>query len=312
MDYRDIWLSKKFGVFNHYLYSVQNNPDSPNSKGHAATDWDSCVNDLDVSLIARNLHEMNAGYYFITLMQGRKYMAAPNSVYDSITGCSPGEACSKRDIVLDLYEELSKYNIDLFLYFTGDGPYIDEEDGKKFGFIEPRDKNLNLDFVKKWTAVLEEYAVRYGDKVKGWWIDGCYREYFGYNDKLLGYYYDACKKGNPDALVATNCGVREKLFKNHDRDDYTPGEFNDFTYIPSSRFCYGAQAQILAPLGEKTAGIYSGWGSPGLVRDKEYMLDYIKKVNSAGGVVTVDIALYRDGSFDPAQAELLKYVGNNL
>ena len=38
---------------------------------------------------------------------------------------------------------------------------------------------MNDEFIEKWASVLEEYAVRYGDKVKGWWIDGCY-DYFGY------------------------------------------------------------------------------------------------------------------------------------
>ncbi len=26
----------------------------------------------------------------------------------------------------------------------------------------------------KYASVLEEYAMRYGENVKGWWIDGCY------------------------------------------------------------------------------------------------------------------------------------------
>ena len=29
-------------------------------------------------------------------------------------------------------------------------------------------------FAQRWGSVLKEYAVRYGDKVKGWWVDGCY------------------------------------------------------------------------------------------------------------------------------------------
>ena len=29
-------------------------------------------------------------------------------------------------------------------------------------------------WVERWARVLECFAVRYGAKVKGWWIDGCY------------------------------------------------------------------------------------------------------------------------------------------
>ena len=74
----------------------------------------------------RNLHEMGAGYYVITTMQGRKFMIAPNKTFDRIAGTKTGEACAARDLVQDLYQALSRYGIDLYLYFTGDGPYKDE------------------------------------------------------------------------------------------------------------------------------------------------------------------------------------------
>ena len=58
-------------------------------------------------------------------------------------------------------------------------------------------------FVKNWASVLEELSVRYGEKVRGWWIDGCYDETFlRYDDELMSHYDRAVKKGNPDALVA--------------------------------------------------------------------------------------------------------------
>jgi hypothetical protein len=39
------------------------------------------------------------------------------------------------------------------------------------------------------------------------------------------------------------------------------------------------------------------------------MRDYVKTVNACGGVVTVDVCLYRDGSMDPQQLEVLKDIG---
>ena len=35
------------------------------------------------------------------------------------------------------------------------------------------------------------------------------------------------------------------------------------------------------------------------------MKNYISEVNKNGGVVTVDIKVYADGSFDPEQAEIM-------
>ena len=302
----------KWGVFNHYLNGIQNNSQSPNSQGKE-TDWDTCVKELDVERIAENLHIMGARYYFITVMQAKKYMIAPNKTFDEIAGTKPGEACSTRDLIEDLYQALSKYNIDLYLYYTGDGPYADVPIGKKFGFIEPRDQAITEAFVQKWASVLEEYSVRYGDKVKGWWIDGCYKEYFGYTDELLNYYYKACKKGNPNALVAFNGGIGEDdIFANYIDEDYTCGEQLDFTFIPRQRFYGKTQAHLLAPLGTGEQGIGPGWGSDGLRYDKEYLAEYVQRVHEAGGIMTFDIALYRDGHFDQMQLETLKYVGDKI
>ena len=137
-------------------------------------------------------------------------MIAPNATYDAIADTKPGEACSERDLILDLYEALKKYDIDLCLYYTGDGPYKDVEIGRKFGFAEPRG-TVTMDFVQKWSSVLEEYAVRYGDKIKAWWLDGMYADYFGYTQELMEPYYQAIKMGNPNALVAFNNGVYPEI-----------------------------------------------------------------------------------------------------
>jgi hypothetical protein len=304
---------RKWGVFTHYLYHEQNNPTTEKNQNAGETDWSACVDEFNVDTVARTLAEVGAGYYFITLMQGRKFMAAPNATFDRITGCGPGEACSRRDLPLDLYRALAPHGIDLYLYFTGDGPYKDEREGKAFGFTEPRADGVTLPFVRKWASVLDEYAVRYGSKVNGWWIDGCYREHFKYDEALLQHYCDACKKGNPNAIVALNNGVKKELFKDFANEDFTCGEFNDFLFVPKSRFIDGAQAHILAPLGIAPDG--SEWGSwckPGCKRSKEHMLDYVKRVNAAGGVVTIDVAIYRDGSFDPAQVEVLGCIGESI
>ena len=307
---QDRFYAKKWGVFNHFLYVIQNNPSNPNSYGKQ-TDWDTLVNEFDTETLAKNLHEIGAGYYVITVMQGTKYMIAPNATFDKIAGTKPGEACSKRDLIEDLYQSLSKYGIDLFLYFTGDGPYKNVEEGKKFGFTEPREDGVTRAFVEKWASVLEEYAVRYGDKIKGWWIDGCYKDWFKYTDELLELYYKACKKGNPSALVSLNPGLKDSIELGFTYEDFLCGEQIDFVFIPEQRFYGNAQAHILAPLGvgECTIG---GWGVFGVKRDAEYLTDYIQKVHEAGGVLTIDIGVYRDGKFDEEQKETLKRVGKNV
>jgi len=114
-------------------------------------------------------------------------------------------------------------------------------------------------------------------------------------------------------VVALNDGVKKDLEVDFSNEDFTCGEFNDFTVVPKSRFIEGVQTHILAPLGVSPDGSeWNGWCKPGCKRSREYMLDFVRRVNDAGGVVTIDVAIYRDGSFDPAQVDLLKYIGDHV
>ena len=290
----DRLYQKKWGVFNHYL------PASPD-----------LVETIDTDAIARTLHEIGAGYYVITMMQGRAVLNAPNAAFDRITGHSPGEAAARRDLILDLYDSLSPYGIDLYVYYTGDGPYKNEADGAAFGFTSG---HVTRSFVEKWASVLEEYALRYGDKVCGWWIDGCYQRQLGYDDELLRLYYDAVKRGSPDAVVAFNNGVDHDFVKRGDSlSEFTAGEQVDFAMLPEGRFIDGAQWHMLAPLGLPPEGgnCYEAWCRPGIKYVGAYLREYIDKVNSRGGVVTIDIFMDWTGGtrFDPAQVEALKAMG---
>lgn len=305
MNGQDRLYSRKWGVFTHYLYGTPSLPEAVSGDA----DWNRRVDSVDVKRLAETLHRVGAGYYFITLMQGRKYMLGPNATFDRIAGTKPSEACSRRDLVLELAHELQGYGIDLYLYYTGDGPYMDEAVARRFGFTEPRD-HVTADFVSKWADVLKEYAVRYGELVKGWWIDGCYGEQFHYTQELLEPYYDAVKAGNPDAILACNNGVKTELQKWFRREEFTCGEFEDFLYIPKARFIDGAQAHILAPLGiSKNGHGWGAWAETGCKRSAEHVIEYVKRVNAAGGVVTLDVKIHDDGSFEADQLELLSRLG---
>lgn len=319
---QDAFASKKWGIFTHYIDRLQNNPDMPQSRG-ISTSWDECTAALDVGNIARTLHDVGAGYYFFTVMQGTRYLAAPNETFRKITQTEP---YSKRDLVSELYEKLHKYGIDLCLYYTGDGPYKSEPEGSRFGFSEPRG-HVSDEFVDKWSSVLREYAVRYGDKVTAWWIDGCYTKFLGYNESQLVKYIEACRDGNPDVLVALNSGndiIRGDGGSGSEESEAINdsillpeqtmicGEENEFTYVPRSRFLgkwKNAQAHFLAPLGTASCGIGASWASDGVQCSKEQLAEYIKHVNDVGGVVSIDVILYRDGSFSEKQLEVLDYIG---
>ena len=130
MNAQDRMMQKKWGVFNHYLYSSEKGytdfrGEHPEIIRKMAEEWNEQVDSFDTDLLAKTLHETGCGYYFITVMQGTRFMIAPNEAYCEITGIAPGEGCCRRDLIADIGNSLKKYDIDLYLYYTGDGPHFD-------------------------------------------------------------------------------------------------------------------------------------------------------------------------------------------
>ena len=223
MKRTDRLASKKYGIMVHYLHGMQNGKHSPNNPLPAPTDWDGCVRDFDVDAFAAAVHRSGAGYVFFTLCQVSAYICAPSAVFDEITGGGCVGASTTRDLPMELAHALAKYDIDLYLYFTGDGPQGDCVAAEKFGTLNLTGNRVTEEFVIKWASVMREFAVRYGSLVKGWWIDAGF-DYIGYTDDLLKYYKDAALAGNPDAVIAFNNGVVRLDFDDPDVISLSDGE----------------------------------------------------------------------------------------
>jgi len=217
-----------------------------------------------------------------------------------LTGYKSGEACSTRDLVEDLYQALHKRNIDLMLYWTGDAASHDPQAtaGLKVQFP------VTEEFVQNWADVAAEYGHRYKDKVRGWWVDGCY-SWIGHNSRTLKILADGLRAGNPDRIISFNPGVDPNVHSHSEWEDYTCGEMNSFIDLPTSRFVDGKQWHILSYLG-------SWWGAPGVALTRQQLADYVFTVNELGGVVTIDVMLYRDGDLDRSQLEVLRTLRQKL
>jgi hypothetical protein len=292
----DWFCDARWGVFVHYLWDVQNGGQRTNSLGRA-TAWDECVKEFDTEKFAEQIKEAGAEYVFFTMMQRTRYLIAPNATYDRLTGYKPGEACSTRDLVEDLYHSLDKRGIKLMLYWTGDGP---REDGQAARGMGGWNGKVSDEYVRNWAEVGAEYSKRYGERVRGWWVDGCY-EAIGYNQKHWGIMAAALRSGNPHAIVALNNPQMTRSNSSTTNDDFTTGEQNSFSEIPDSRWRDGVQWHVLSYLGP-------AWGAPGLSYSADGLAHYVSAVNAAGGVVTIDVALFRDGSIDARQLAALKAV----
>ena len=104
-------------MFVHYLWDLQNAPETINSLGKK-TGWDACVREFNVERFADQMKECGAGYVIFTMHQRTRYLIAPNRTFDRLTGYRPGEACSTRDLVADLYTALHKRGIPLMLRYA--------------------------------------------------------------------------------------------------------------------------------------------------------------------------------------------------
>lgn len=308
MSNTDWFRDRKWGVFVHYLHAAQNL-----GAIEGALPWDEHINRLDVKKIARQLHEIGAGYFCLTLQQQDRYLVVPSARHEEIMGMPRGEVTPHRDIVPELYEALAEYDIDLMLYFTGDGPFNDgplddpKHSGVKYGYTT-HEKPVTVEFVKKWASVLEEIAVRYGKMVKGWWLDGCH-PCLEYDEEKWGILADAIHKGNPDAIISYNASIVERVKSFSPLDDYAAGERSWLDEIPSSRFIdNGKQWHIFTYLGysQETFHVHAGWAKPGCRFSKQYLYDFVKAATDREGVVTLDVRMDRYGNFDSEQLETLK------
>jgi F5/8 type C domain-containing protein/alpha-L-fucosidase-like protein len=295
------WLQQAgYGVFVHYLEDLQNNPQQIHSLGRR-TSWDQCVREFDADRFAESMAEAGAGYVIFTMHQRTRFLIAPNTTFDRLTGYRPGEACATRDLVQDLYRALHAKHIPLMLYWTGDGPREDTKAAPALGWKEP----VPVEYVERWASVVKEYGERYGDKVAGWWVDGCY-SFIGYDDQRLGILATALKAGNPRRIIALNPGVQDRVRAYSRYEDFTTGEQNQFLDQPGSRWVDGEQWHILSFLGSGQSRIGAAWAMPGVRYTKQELVDYIADVNRAGGVVSIDVLLFRDGDLDRSQLEVLR------
>ena len=285
------------GIFTHYLDGLQNGF-GPNSQGRN-TSWSECVDEFNVTAYAASAAAARARYAVITMMQGSKYLLAPNAAYDAFTGYAPGEACAKRDLILELSAALAARGVRLLLYWTGDGPHEDAQASAGLGWPDaPTSRaNVPLLFAQRWAAVQREYAERYAGRVAGWWVDGCYT-YFNYTEEKLQPYHDAARAGNAQALVALNHGVVLPISRYSAWEDYTCGEVDALTEVPTSRFVNGSQWHTLSYVG-------ATWAQGGATYNASYLQAYVRAVNAAQGVVTLDAQLFRNGSINAAQLELI-------
>jgi hypothetical protein len=318
----DWFRDAKWGVFCHYLAAP---PSSPTGAALTPDDWNHQVDGFDVKGLAAQLASARAAYLFITLGQNTGFFCSPNKTYDSLVPRRPSRL-SQRDLVADLYDALAPHGVRLMVYLPAHAPAMDREavealrctprwDASNWQlrpgtYLAGPDVDDRLsDFQRNWEAVIREWSLRWGKKVHGWWIDGCYhadRMYRRPDPPNFRSFAEAMKAGNPESLVAFNPGVKVPVISLTEYEDYTAGEIAGafpvsmdsqwrnpkkpakYWGMPPGRFVDGAQYHILSFL-----GCYWCGGDPRFA--DEFVIGITKHVNSLGGVVTWDVPIETSG-----------------
>jgi alpha-L-fucosidase len=292
------WLkAAKFGVFVHYLGE--------------GPDWNKRVDSFDVEKFAEQLQQTGAGYLIFTLGQNSGYYCSPNATYEKYAGYKTGERCSRRDLPMEIADALAKCGIRLTLYLPSRSPQRDKKAMAGLHDVNER-QPAPQEFTRRWSEVIAEWSLHYGKKISGWWFDGSYNT-AGWDDLSKPYNWNtwaaACRAGNPESILAFNPGTRiDKAFSAlTDQQDYTAGEQNKFQATPETNpASKGVQWHILSFLGTRWAA------KDGPTNSDQYMINYVRKVNSLGGTVSIDAHVSADGKIYPPHLKQLIAIGKGI
>jgi alpha-glucosidase len=296
----------RWGVMTHYLADWRAKVDNEKM---SAENWNDMVDHFDVEGLAKQIESVGAGYYLITIGQNSGYYLAPNATYDKLVGTQPSK-CSRRDLVADLYEPLHKHGIKLMVYLPAGAPAGDQ--AARDALQWQNGPNPNKEFQFKWEQVIREWSTRWGDKVVGWWFDGCYWPNTMYRSKEAPNFESfaaAARAGNTESIVAFNPGVVPRIISVTPYEDYTAGEINDPNRVEIRRAVDGkidgAQVHILSFLGQRW-----GMGSPRFTT--EQVVEWSRKITEAGGAVTWDVPIQRSGLISQPFMDQLTAIGKAL
>jgi alpha-L-fucosidase-like protein len=302
---RAAWMKEaRWGVMTHFLAEWI----APEAN-RSVDAWNELIDGFDVEGLAEQLESVGANYYLITLGQNSGFYLSPNATYDRNGGNEPSK-CSRRDLVADLYEALQKRGIRLMVYLPAGAPGRDKLARSK---LEWRNGPFpNREFQAKWEQVIREWSKRWGDKVVGWWFDGCYWPNTMYRSPKppnFASFAAAARSGNPNSIVCFNPGVVNRTISITPHEDYIAGEISQPELMSIRRVedgnVDGAQLHILSYLGERW-----GLGSPRFSEDQ--IINWSRQVVEAGGAITWDVPIQPGGLLTEPFVRQLAAVGKAL
>jgi alpha-L-fucosidase len=303
---RTLWMKDaRWGVMTHYLQpwiargeKIEIGPDK----------WNELVDHFDVEGLAEQIKSTGAGYHILTIGQGSSYFLTPSPAYARLIGGGTDNS-AKRDLVADLSAALSKRGVKLIVYSTCGGP----RDGRPAPpppAAQGRDRR-NKERMLAWQEVIREWSLRWGDKVAGWWFDGCYtpNSLFRFDDPPnFESFAAAARAGNPNAVIAFNPGVVDRVISFTQFEDYTAGEIEDLSRTLIRR---AVEGRVDGERIHKLSYLGTTWGfaPPRYTNLDEMVIPWTKKVVQAGGAMTWDAPIQPNGLISEPFMEQLRAIG---
>jgi hypothetical protein len=208
-------------------------------RDHDSARYNEIVDSFNVPQWADSVESIGVGHVIFVIGQHWGKYCAPNRAYEQLLGVENGVWTSKRDLIMDIGEELRRRDIRLILYMTarapmrhyhvikamGDtlptingriaGPKVDTMSHPRRikGFVRSEHQEPTAKFLKNWGDVCGEWSLRYKDVVAGWWFDGYKLEMKRSYDKLksephnIDTWIAAVRSGNPEVELAFNAGA---------------------------------------------------------------------------------------------------------
>ena len=291
---RGAWLpAARWGVMTHYLADWRARVDGQRT---TVESWNDMIDAFDVEGLADQIAQSGAGYHLLTIGQNSGYYLAPNPTYDRLVGAKTSK-CSRRDLVADVQAALAKRGVKLVVYLPAGPPGRDRAAQRALAF--EGDGRRNRQFQQHWEAVIRDWSTRWGDRVAGWWFDGCYWPNLTYRHAEppnFASFAAAARAGNPDAIIAFNPGVVDRILSVTPHEDYSAGEINFPDRLMIRRVMDGrvdgVRIHALSYLGETW-----GMGAPRFTPDQ--VANYTQTVHNAGGAFTWDVPVGRNGLIAP-------------
>jgi Alpha-L-fucosidase len=282
--------------------------------------WPKMIDDFNVEKFADMVQSTGAGYVIWSPTWRSYYFPAPIQAIERIMS----GRTSKRDLIGELANALSRRSIKLMLYYHCG--YGDREwQTRNFGTTDPSQIGTDTLFRKNWIAIMTEIGERYGSRLAGWFIDeGWYPSPFEEQNKAL-------KAGYRGRIVSFNDWIRPRLT-----------EFEDIEFGEGFNGLNNGAGKLF-PDGPPVAGdgVYSEGPHKGLQAHGMFILDgagygpewgvwrpdtpiakpkltseeiFEMATNAKAHHVALsfNLLMYEDGTVSPASLDVVKLFGKNI